>query len=1085
MKKVFFYLVVLLFGSLVAQSGLEQWVTITKTGEWGTGNYNKVSVNGNYAYCAAGTAGMDVIDISTPGNPRKIGNFNPAGIIEDLDAAGNYVYAAAGHGGFLVIDSGIPTSPLRVGTANIAGYAASIRVKDNYAYVLSGSGLLTVVDVTIATSPLIKGCLEIEGETFDLFVSGNHVYIAAGVSESNPQSKSGLHIIDVSDPAKPSLTTVYDLSGIDTYSVCKDGDYAYLSTLAGFMVLDVSDPASPKLTGQLENPGLGFAVRVKDGYAFQADSYYGVRVFDISDPSAPVLVTDSATPGSAFDLEINGDFIYVADYANGLQVMDISTPTAPEIIGYFDQSGDLHGLQVAGGLAYAADFTGALQIIDVSSAVSPKWLGSISTAWAQDLFVSGNYAYIADGEEGIKIIDISQPANPVQVGAFDTTGFAEGVYVQGGYAYVADYSGGMRVLDVSGPASPSEAALLWTPGLVMNVTVQGNYAYMAVDADGLVTVDISDPTDPELAGHQDTPGFAVDVHVEGNYAYVADSGEGLQVIDISNPASPTLTGSYDTPGTAGGVYVSGQYAYVADGLQGLQVVDISNPAAPALAGQYNTPGYARQVRVKDDYIYVTDGEDGKLLIFRMESAAAAPEINLDREQLYFGSIGNSNTAVEQVFHISNSGSGNLVWSVSSQQSWISPGPTSGTNSGEVTVSVYPAGLEPGTYIGAITVSAPLAANSPQIVNVLITVYAQNKSSPPFGVFATPVEGAVVNSSVPFTGWVLDDIGVQRVQIMRTEGNNLVPVGDAVPVEGARPDVELMYPDYPQSSRAGWGYMMLTNFLPPGDGEYTFHAVATDLEGHETLLGTRTVTVDNANAVKPFGTIETPAQGGAASGRNYVNFGWVLTPPPNTIPIDGSTITVWIDGVPLGNPVYNQYRKDIAELFPGYNNSDGAIGFYYMDTTQYANGVHTISWSASDDAGNKDGIGSRYFTIKNSEYRPEASRKGVPAWAPGQFRRMQSPHHETNQSQTLEIPELQPVKINLGKTGSHSWSGYLQVGNLLKPLPIGSTLDHEKGIFYWSPGPGFIGRYDFVFIEDANPSIRRRYSINIHPRHECH
>jgi hypothetical protein len=29
-----------------------------------------------------------------------------------------------------------------------------------------------------------------------------------------------------------------------------------------------------------------------------------------------------------------------------------------------------------------------------------------------------------------------------------------------------------------------------------------------------------------------------------------------------------------------------------------------------------------------------------------------------------------------------------------------------------------------------------------------------------------------------------------------------------------------------------------------------------------------------------------------------------------------------------------------------------------------NGVHTISWVVTDDAGVSDGIGSRYFTVQN-------------------------------------------------------------------------------------------------------------------------
>ncbi|UCH94271.1 MAG: hypothetical protein JSV88_28940 [Candidatus Aminicenantes bacterium] len=160
-------------------------------------------------------------------------------------------------------------------------------------------------------------------------------------------------------------------------------------------------------------------------------------------------------------------------------------------------------------------------------------------------------------------------------------------------------------------------------------------------------------------------------------------------------------------------------------------------------------------------------------------------------------------------------------------------------------------------------------------------------------------------------------------------------------------------------------MLLTNFLPNGgNGVFTIQATATDASSHQVSLGTITITCDNANAVKPFGAIDTPTQGGTASGSPFVNWGWVLTPQPNKIPTNGSTIDVWIDGVNVGHPHYNIYRSDIAALFPGYANSNGAAGYFYLDTTAYENGVHTIQWTAKDNAGNTDGIGSRYFTIQN-------------------------------------------------------------------------------------------------------------------------
>lgn len=348
---------------------------------------------------------------------------------------------------------------------------------------------------------------------------------------------------------------------------------------------------------------------------------------------------------------------------------------------------------------------------------------------------------------------------------------------------------------------------------------------------------------------------------------------------------------------------------------------------------------------------------------------SGPIISLNRDALHYGSVQGGVSTGPQNLLVNNSGGGTLDWTVSESQTWIDASPSSGGGASTITVTVDPSGLSVGTHTGLIIVSDPEAFNSPQTVNVSLTVYGIGTTSAPFGAFETPVDGSTVRSSIPVTGWALDDIGVQRVRIWRAplagEGGGLLYIGDAVFVEGGRPDVELAYPGYPYNYRAAWGYTLLTNFLPNGgNGTYTLHAVATDLEGHQVTLGTKTITVDNANALKPFGSIDTPPPGGTAFGNRFVVHGWVLTPQPNYIPTDGSTITVWVDGVRLGHPTYNMYRPDIAGLFPGYANSNGAGCYFYLDTTKYPNGVHTILMTAEDSAGNKDGIGSRYFTILN-------------------------------------------------------------------------------------------------------------------------
>jgi hypothetical protein len=55
-----------------------------------------VYVSGNYAYVADGGAGLRVIDVSNPANPREVGFFDTPGFAEDVYVSGNYAYVAMG-----------------------------------------------------------------------------------------------------------------------------------------------------------------------------------------------------------------------------------------------------------------------------------------------------------------------------------------------------------------------------------------------------------------------------------------------------------------------------------------------------------------------------------------------------------------------------------------------------------------------------------------------------------------------------------------------------------------------------------------------------------------------------------------------------------------------------------------------------------------------------------------------------------------------------------------------------------------------------------------------------------------------------
>ncbi len=368
--------------------------------------------------------------------------------------------------------------------------------------------------------------------------------------------------------------------------------------------------------------------------------------------------------------------------------------------------------------------------------------------------------------------------------------------------------------------------------------------------------------------------------------------------------------------------------------------------------------------------------------------AIPPHIELGRNGLNFGAIRGGAQTGTQDFMLNNTGGGSFEWTATPLESWITVSPASDSGERELSVSVDASNLAVGSYRGTISIAAANADNSPVNVDIYLEVIAPGDAKPPIGYFDSPDESKTLFSSVSVSGWVLDDTEVSKVEIYRdpvkANEKDLVYIGDAVLVDGARSDIETKYPEYPKNYQGGWGYLMLTNALPNGgNGSYVIRAFATDNSGNRVPLGSKKIVCDNSTNVKPFGALDTPTQGGIASGTDFVNFGWALTAKPNTIPIDGSTIMVWVDGEPLpGHPAYNVPRKDLAARFPDYNNSAGPGGFYFINTRMYRNGVHRIAWSVKDDAGNMDGIGSRYFKILNEDLPQKGPPRGRGKAPPG-------------------------------------------------------------------------------------------------------
>lgn len=489
----------------------------------------------------------------------------------------------------------------------------------------------------------------------------------------------------------------------------------------------------------------------------------------------------------------------------------------------------------------------------------------------------------------------------------------------------------------------------------------------------------------------------------------------------------------------------------------------------------------------------------------------------------------------QTLRITQSGEGTVTWTASANQPWLTVSPTSGTGPATLTVAVTAASNVPptGTSNGSVALSFTGAGVTPGAVSVTLATMAHGGSTPPAGAFDTPLHGASgLTGSVAVTGWAIDDVEVARVRIYREavagEGSGIVFLGTATFVDGARPDVAAVTTNRPMNTRAGWGYLLLSNFLPNGgNGTFTLHAFAEDVEGQSAHLGFKTITVANSSATTPFGTIDTPGQGETIGGTNYSNYGWVLGNGYRADPAGGGSVTVLIDGVAVGMPAHWTSRADLNSLFAGRPGLGTAFGVFNFNPSAYADGVHTIAWVVTDSNGGSAGVGSRYFNVasgnpsglapvlqttstsltmgspelmlpqgamnsRGSERLPVSLHNAV-ASAPS-VGGIEGRHgyDETTPFQALvsdgaspailEGEELDRFEILLGRgVPASEYTGYMRVGRQLGPLPIGSRLDATT--FTWQAGVGFVGEYDLVFVRWSGDRAVARHDVRIllHPK----
>ncbi len=314
----------------------------------------------------------DLTDDNASSNQLRVGaSYATVGIPEKSVVKGNTLYVADQDGGLQILDITDPSHPTRIGGVDIGCKATSVAVNDDEtkAYVTDVCTGLFVVDITDKTHPSTSesGVIVTPGEARDVKVQGDYAYVADRLH--------GLEIIDISEPSNMMIVGNYDTDG-KAIALDVKGNYAYIADENETLkIIDISDPANPSLVGKYKN-GYSHDIKVVDGKAYIANYSYGLQIVDVSDPANPSLIGSyDFDPDSSADhasgIDVNGNYAYLAYNDLGIKVVDVSDPANPVIAAQKDTPGIAKKVTVSGDYVYLSDQKKGIEIFNTAQ-LNPK-----------------------------------------------------------------------------------------------------------------------------------------------------------------------------------------------------------------------------------------------------------------------------------------------------------------------------------------------------------------------------------------------------------------------------------------------------------------------------------------------------------------------------------------------------------------------------------------------------------------------------------------------------------------------------------------------------------------------------------------
>lgn len=295
----------------------------------------RIFVSGNLAY-VVGDAGIQIASLSDPRSPQVLANYATANAALSIALVGNIMYVGQSDGMVDVVDVSTPASPHRLGQVDVGASAANLAYLDSGGsaagrpkrlYVAAMGDGMKVVDVTDPANPAVMNP--------DNHWAGAPVLDVAFVgSGSNGWSQNSLvavagnnvYFINASNPN--AIFTISTGNFSAPYDLYADGYKLYIADSTGLSLVWAGLFYRPAVLKHIDTDPGAQAIRpfvdggVDGQLGFIVELPIGVVIADMGNPDGPKIIGTYENP-DARGAFVSGSLMYVACDDDAWRVIDL------------------------------------------------------------------------------------------------------------------------------------------------------------------------------------------------------------------------------------------------------------------------------------------------------------------------------------------------------------------------------------------------------------------------------------------------------------------------------------------------------------------------------------------------------------------------------------------------------------------------------------------------------------------------------------------------------------------------------------------------------------------------------------------